>query len=258
MCLLTFSFDEHPRYALVFAANRDEFYERPTEPALFWEDHPHVLAGRDLKGGGTWMGVTRSGRWAAVTNYRDPSSYDEDARSRGELVADYLRGSWTPSEYMDQLAGRFDAYNGFNVLVGTPETVLYASNRGGEPQELEAGCYGLSNHLLNTPWPKVERAKQQMARTLRAEHIEPDAVLEWLHDTQEAPEKELPDTGVGADIEKMLSPIFIQGERYGTRASTVLLIDREGRITFVERTFNEGQPRETRRFQFPLRPLPGG
>jgi len=164
MCLILLSHNDHPTYKLVVAANRDEFYGRPTAPAAFWEDHGHILAGRDQKQGGTWMGVTRHGRWAAVTNYRDPSTQKEHARSRGHLVADYLRARSTPEAYLHQVAQESNRYRGFNILVGRPDQLGYYSNRDGAVRMLEPGCYGLSNHLLDTGWPKVERGRKNFER----------------------------------------------------------------------------------------------
>src|SRR5688500_18782433 len=136
MCLILLAHEAHPRYRLVVAANRDELYARPTAPAGWWDDYPGVLGGRDLRGGGSWMGVTRDGRWAAVTNYRDPAGERKDAPSRGDLVGDFLRGSESPSEYLARLQPRAAAYNGFNLLVGEPGTVLWLSNRAPTPSAL--------------------------------------------------------------------------------------------------------------------------
>ncbi|MFP4229407.1 MAG: NRDE family protein [Salinivenus sp.] len=249
MCLLTFAYDTHPDYALVFAGNRDEFYERPAAPATHWEDAPHVLAGRDLEAGGTWMGVTRNGHWAVVTNIRSPEAYRPEARSRGALVAEYLKQEPPPEAYLRKIAADADQYNGFNVLLGTPTSLYYLSSRDGIVQALAPGIYGLSNAQLNTPWPKVETAKSALRDMLGAS-VEPDALLELLAQREPFPPKQLPETGVGPETERLLSPLFIESDAYGTRASTVLLIERTGRVTFVERTFDEGKPDGTRRFSF--------
>jgi uncharacterized protein with NRDE domain len=248
MCLLVFQYDAHPEYSLVFAGNRDEFYGRPTAPAEFWDDAPHVLAGRDLKAGGTWMGVTRNGHWGVVTNIRDQHPRREDARSRGTLVADYLREEPAPRPYLDRVAADAGHYNGFNLLLGTPTSLYYLSNREATVESVATGVHGLSNDRLDTPWPKVRRAKVGLRRRLEAEEITPEALLDLLDDRRPAPDDQLPETGFGKERERMLSPIFIDGERYGTRASTVLLIDRAGTVTFVERTFEDGIPADTRRF----------
>jgi uncharacterized protein with NRDE domain len=291
MCLIVFSTERHPDYPLILGANRDEFYERPTTPARFWNDAPHVVAGRDETAGGTWMGVTRSGAWAAVTNVRDPGSRDPDAPSRGHLVADYLREEPDPQAYLQDLAGRADAYNGFNLLVGSPDGVWYLSNYDDGVRAVEPGLHGLSNRVLDTPWPKVEHAKQKLDDlSLRAEEEmvvgagaeatagqdaareesapgapqpgdrplpesanDPvDAVLDLLDDRERFPDDTLPDTGVGIEKERMLSPIFIESEVYGTRASSVLLIRRDGRVTFAEKTYDHGDPDATRRFSFQI------
>lgn len=240
MCLLLFSYRQHPQYPLVLAANRDEFYPRPTAPAAFWDDAPHVLAGRDLKGGGTWMGVSRSGRIAALTNYREWPGYDPEAPSRGALVADFLTGDAAPQAYLEALAPTADAYNGFNLIVGTATDLWYFSNREEEVRALAPGLYGLSNHLLDTPWPKVVRGKAALAHALQQDRPDPEVLLALLRDTTCAPEGELPETGVGLEKERMLSPMFITSPSYGTRLSTVLLADAEGTLTFVEQTHAVG------------------
>lgn len=256
MCLILLSYDEHADYALVVAANRDEFYGRPTAPAAFWDDAPHVLAGRDLEAGGTWMGMTRSGRWAAVTNYRDRGAHKEAAPSRGRLVADYLQQGTAPAAYLNQLVPEADRYNGFNLLVGTPGDLGYYSNRDGAVRMLTPGLYGLSNHLLDTGWPKVERGRKQLRRLLEAGDVTADRLLDLLHDTTAPADEKLPDTGIGVAGERLLSPMFIESERYGTRSSTVLIVDRAGHVTFAERTYDREAAPETRRFAFDIESVP--
>lgn len=250
MCLILLSYEQHPRYPLIVAANRDEYYERPTAPAAFWTDAPHVLAGRDRVAGGTWMGVTREARWAALTNYRDPDTRTHDAPSRGALVANYLRATPPPAAYMQRVAAKADQYNGFNLFVGRPGALMYYSNRNGTIRSLSAGVYGLSNHLLDTGWPKVERGRKKLRQQLAADTIEPDALLDLLHDTTRPADERLPETGIGLAGERLLSPMFIEGDHYGTRSSTVLIVHRSGRVTFVERTFEEGEPAMTQRYDF--------
>lgn len=241
MCLILLAHEAHPRYRLVVAANRDEFHHRPTAPAHFWADAPGLLAGRDLRSGGTWMGVTRAGRWAAVTNVREVAPPPPEAPSRGELVAGFLRGSGSPAEHLRALSGRAGEYPGFNLLAGEEGRVAYLSNRGGGPLELAPGVYGVSNALLDTPWPKVERGKAVL-REMVAEggEIHPDALFRLLAESDPAPDAALPDTGVGVERERMLSSLFISSPEYGTRASTVLLVDRGGGALFVERTVEAG------------------
>ncbi len=236
MCLLTVAFRCHPDYPLVLAANRDEFFERPTRALAPWPDAPEVLAGRDERGGGTWLGMTTSGRLAALTNYREALSPGPRTRSRGELTADFLRGGETPEAYLEKVRKRAGDYPGFNLIVGTGEGLFHYSNRGDGMRPLGSGLYGLSNHLLDTPWPKVERAKRAAARLLeRGALPDPAPWLDWLSDRSRPPDEELPDTGVGLDWERLLSSVFIRGERYGTRSSTFLCVDAGGRARFTEK-----------------------
>lgn len=253
MCLILLAYKTDAARPLVLAANRDEFYARPTRRAEFWEDAPGLLAGRDVTGGGTWLGVTRAGRVAAVTNFREPSRADAHAPSRGRLVTDFLRGTDGPRRYLEQLAPRASAFNGFNLLVGDARTLLYFSNRAAPaPLELRPGVYGLSNHLLDTPWPKVARGKKSLAEALDGDGAPAtDALFRVLADAEPAPDESLPDTGVGLERERTLSPLFIRGAAYGTRASTVVIFDARGRATFVERAFEAGETHEAR-FEFEL------
>ncbi len=225
MCLIVFAWQVVPGLPLIAAANRDEFYERPAQPAGWWEDHPDVYAGRDLRGGGSWMGITRSGRFAAITNVRAPAEHRADAPSRGALVADYLTGTATAQEYIAAIADRADAYNGFNLVVGDRDTLLWFSNRGqadarnGQP--LPRGIYGLSNGLLDAPWPKVVRTKAQFA-SLLCQGAPSDAYFEMLTDTTQTRDCRLPATGVGIELERVLSAVCIESPSYGTRTSTLV------------------------------------
>lgn len=245
MCLILLAWRAHRRYPLVVAANRDEFFVRPTAPARFWDDAPQVLAGRDLEAGGAWLGITRGGRFAALTNFRDPERNRPGAPSRGELVASFLRGSESPSAYLEQIAPRAGEYNGFNLLVGKAREMRYFSNVSEESAHIGAlppGIYGLSNHLLDTPWPKVARGKSALAAALDAL---PDTgpLFDLLRDEQPAPDEELPRTGVSLDWERLLSAAFIRSPTYGTRSSTVVLRDRAGWTNFTEQTWNaDGSP----------------
>ncbi|PEN15244.1 hypothetical protein CRI94_02900 [Longibacter salinarum] len=254
MCLLAFRLNDHPVYDLVFAGNRDEHYDRPTAPANFWEDHPHVLGGRDLRAGGTWMGVTRTGRWGVITNVRDPSNVKANAPSRGHLVSDFLTGLYEPFEYVRDLAPDADGYNGFNLLVGEGGTCAYLSNYRDGPEQIAPGVHGISNAVLNTSWPKTDRARAQIRQITDPSSVsgrlDPNDLLQLLDERRRFPDDDLPETGVGPEVESILSPIFIESESYGTRASTVLLIAKDGTVTFVERTFNRGTPSRTRRFTF--------
>lgn len=251
MCLILFAQDAHPEYPFVFAGNRDEFYGRPTASADYWDEAPHVLGGRDLQAGGTWLGITRHGHWATVTNVRDQMSHRDDAPSRGQLVAEYLKSEPDPEAYLQALSAKADRYNGFNVLLGTTEETFYFSNRNGAPRRVEPGVHGMSNAQLDDPWPKVERGTTRLQAVLE-EEVTPEHLFNILADREPAPDDELPDTGVGKNTERMLSPPFIETEEYGTRSSTVILVDRSGTVTFVERTFEQGRPAETRRFSFEI------
>ena len=241
MCIILLAHKAHPVYRLIVAANRDEFYKRPTAQAGFWEDASGLLGGRDLERGGTWLGATEVGRFAAITNFREPLEKITDAPSRGLLVSDFLRGDERPEEYLERLAINACRYNGFNLIVGDGRDLYYYSNRADAPQALAPGVYGVSNHLLDTPWPKVARGKQALAEILaRNDVVSTNDIFRLLADRALADDTCLPDTGVGLEVERILSPLFITTEIYGTRSSTVLLVDREDRLIFVERSFTDG------------------
>jgi uncharacterized protein with NRDE domain len=251
MCLILLAWRAHPHYPLVVAANRDEFFARATAPADFWGDAPDILAGRDLQGGGTWLGVTRGGRFAALTNYRDPARVKAAAPSRGELVARFLRASEPPAAFGGFLDGVAADYNGFNLLFGERAELRYYSNCGDRARALGPGIYGLSNHLLDTPWPKVARGKSALARSLEA--LPDDGPLfALLRDDRLARDEDLPRTGVSLEWERLLSAAFVRLPGYGTRSSTLLLLDAEGRLRFDEVTF-DAQTRESGRKRFSFR-----
>ncbi len=253
MCLIFVAYKHHPRYPLVIAANRDEFYQRPTAPARFWVEHPDLLAGRDLEGGGTWLGISRSGRFAAVTNYREPGKTRVGTPSRGQLVTDFLLRAETPIDYLRRVSARGSDYNGFNLLVRDETALCWYSNRADGPLELSPGVYALSNHLLDTHWPKVARGKSGFESILAGDTLDENALLELLADRTVALEEELPDTGVGPELEHVLSPIFINSETYGTRSSTVLSLDTADQLRFVERSYGpEGRATGTAEYEFPL------
>ncbi|HEX6434163.1 MAG TPA: NRDE family protein [Gemmatimonadales bacterium] len=241
MCLLLLALDSHPHYQLIVAANRDEFYDRPTASADFWSDAPAVLGGRDLQAGGTWLGVDRRGRFAAVTNYRQGEREKPAPRSRGLLVSDYLKGDISTREFIESVERDAGLYNGFNLIAGDAGGLFYYSNREGRIRRLEPGVYGLSNHLLDTPWPKVSVTKSAFGALLRERGADLTTELfALLADRQRAPEGQLPVTGISQEWERLLSSAFIASDRYGTRSSTVVLIGRDGSIRFVERTFGPG------------------
>ncbi len=237
MCLIALAWKAHPHWPLVVAANRDEWRDRPAEPAHWWPEHPNLLAGRDLQAGGTWMGVTRSGRFAAVTNFRDPSDRRSTALSRGTLVTDFLLSTDSPRDFLASLASRAAQYNGFNLLAGDREQLWYFGSREAEPRPVEAGVHGLSNHLLDEPWPKVRRAREAMSQAL-AENDPAPRLFAMLCDGEGAADAELPDTGVGLDWERRLAPAMITGADYGSRASTVLASSADGEVCFEERSLD--------------------
>lgn len=240
MCLISFQYKDHPKFKLVVAANRDEFYKRPTQKAHFWHDHPEVLAGRDLSQMGTWLGVNKSGQFAALTNFRDPSLPETGKISRGALVKDFLAAECLPKIFLKSLQP--SAYTGFNVLLGDLDGLYYYNNLEQEIIEVAPGTHGLSNHFLNTSWPKVVKAKSQLKTYLdNRSEVEVDDLFDLLHDAEQASDPHLPVTGVGLEFERVLSSIFIKTPDYGTRSATVLLVDYENNITFAERVYDKGK-----------------
>jgi len=241
MCLILIAVDSHPLYSLIVAANRDEFYARPTAPAEFWSDAPSILAGRDLLAGGTWLGIDRHGRFAAVTNYRQGQREPPAPRSRGRLVSDFLITEAEPAAYMERLEREADRYNGFNLIAGHARELRYFSNREGVGRALPPGVYGLSNHLLDTPWPKVAAGKSALEALVRTDAPELiEALFALLSDRRRAADDLLPQTGLDQDWERLLSSAFIVSDTYGTRSSTVVLVGRDHRAIFVERSYGPG------------------
>lgn len=219
------------------AANRDEFYDRPTAQAAFWEDHPDLLAGRDLKAGGTWIGVTKSGRIAALTNYRDPQNIDNNARSRGQLTTDFLTGSDSPEQYLRKIKNSGIHYNGFNLMVGDQEQLFHYNNVNHLIKEIEPGTYGLSNGFFQEGWPKIKKGKNALESAITKEDVNSNDLLSILSDKQIASDKDLPKTGISLDWERALSPLFIQTETYGTRCSTIIFTEHDRKIQFLEKTY---------------------
>jgi len=224
MCLVIIGHQQNPQWPLLVAANRDEFHARATAPAAYWGDNAEMLAGRDLEAGGTWMGVTRGGRFAAVTNYRDPARTAPAPRSRGELPTDFLLGTDAPMDYLARVATRRAEYAGFNLLVGDGDSLCYLGNDGhADPLALEPGLYGLSNARLDTPWPKVELGKAVMARLLSAGEFNHESLASAVSDQTLARPEELHDQGLGGDMDVLLSAQFIHAGSYGTRSTTTIL-----------------------------------
>lgn len=239
MCLIVLARNYHPRYPLVVVANRDEFHHRSARQAGWWEEHPGVLGGRDLQAGGMWMGVNSAGRWAAVTNYRE-GVRETAPRSRGDLPLHYLSAPQSTGEYLKALAPRAMEYGGFSLLAGDVNRLWYFSNRGQAAQEVPEGIHTLSNHILDTPWPKAELARLKLAHALRSSTVMVEDLLAVLADRQPFEDHELPMTGIGIELERVLSPPFIAGEEYGTRCTTVLMVDAQGRCAYGEQSFLPG------------------
>jgi uncharacterized protein with NRDE domain len=239
MCVIFFALGQHPKYPMILLANRDEFYDRPTARAQVWEDFPEIFAGRDLVHGGTWLGITKRGRFAAVTNYRDPSA-PPGKFSRGELVGDFLKNNEPVEDYLQKTQNRAADFSGFNLLVGeinsNLRTVGYYSNREGKVKILAPGVYGLSNHLLDTPWRKVEKGKAELTRLLQNGEPEKTKLLEILGDKTFAADADLPATGIGFEREKLLSAIFIETPIYGTRSSSLVLVNQDYEISLDEQS----------------------
>jgi uncharacterized protein with NRDE domain len=252
MCLALIALDAHPRYPLVVAANRDEYHARPTVAAGWWDEG--WLAGRDLAAGGTWLGVTRGGRWAFLTNVREPARHDPSAPSRGSLVALVLARDGTVDTALAEAVAAATAHNGFNLVAGDRTRAQFASNRAPGAPLAAPGIHGLSNATLDTPWPKVTRTKSAFARWCDAGDDGLEPLFELLADRACALDRDLPSTGIPLERERALSAPFIVGERYGTRSSTVVALDHDGRMRFLERSFDAaGCVTGEGRFEFDLR-----
>jgi uncharacterized protein with NRDE domain len=238
MCLALVAQDAHPAFALVIAANRDEHHARPATPAAWWAEG--WLAGRDLEAGGTWLGVTPAGRWALITNIREPDRRDPGAPSRGALVTRVLGAAASPQKSVAAIVANAAAYNGFNLLAGDTTSACWGSNRSPATQALSPGVHGISNAVLDAAWPKVARTKASLAQWCARGATDVEALFAVLADPARTPDEELPSTGVPLEWERRLSAPFIVGEDvgYGTRASTVVTLGRDGHAHFVERTFD--------------------
>lgn len=251
MCLIFLSLHEHPQYKLIIAANRDEFYARKTEAAHFWKDYPAIVGGRDLEAMGTWMAMNKNGRISLVTNYRDPFHINPQAPSRGQLVSDFLVSDQPAREYLKEVESRGKLYNGFNLMAGTADALYYYSNYREGIEKIPDGIHGLSNHLLDSPWPKVERGKRRFKELLSQPALSADLLFEFLYDEQRAEDNQLPDTGIGIERERALSSMFIKTTGYGTRCSTVVLVDRNNQAVYAERVYDTNTFRfTTQEFKF--------
>jgi uncharacterized protein with NRDE domain len=249
MCLLVFAWNAAPGHRLVLAGNRDEFHARPAAPMDWWRE-PRMLAGRDLQAGGTWLGASDDGRFAVITNFRSTAPPPPGAPSRGELIPAFFAGSTRPLAFLERLAARGERYAGFSLLLGDADGVAYWSNRADHtPRALGPGVYGLSNGLLDAPWPKLTRTRERFAAHVAGGLSTLDAVLDLMMDRHVAPDADLPDTGLGLERERLLAPAFIVGEGYGTRCTSAIAFDARGRLQAAERSYDaDGRALATRRF----------
>lgn len=259
MCLILFALHSHPELPLVLAANREERHARATAALAPWTDEPDILAGRDLVAGGTWLGLHRSGRFAAITNLREGIPTTPALRSRGDLTRGFLCGKADAETYARHIYSEREHYAGFNLLIGDHGGLWYCAT-GAEPRRLQPGIYGLSNGLLDTPWPKVVNGKAALQSAMKNTANPADLLVELqaaLTDRRQPPDHELPDTGIGLDVERTLGSCFIAGDEYGTRASTALLIDRNGIATVHERSFGPGGVAgDAKQYRWPLAGVP--
>ena len=257
MCLLVLAWRQAPRYRLVLAGNRDEFHARPAAPAAWWDEPTGLLAGRDLQADGTWLVVTSDGRVGVVTNYCELGERLARAPSRGGLIPDYVRGGAAPAEFLASLAAAAQAYAGFNLLAADALTLGYYSNRDGAPRLLAPGVYGLSNRLLDTPWPKLTRVRAAFEERIASGRVDEEELLALLADRTPADPADLPDTGLTLELERALSAPFIVTPTYGTRCSTVVTVDEAGRCALYERRFDaSGAVTGESRFEFELEERP--
>ncbi len=292
MCLILFAYKVTPGRKFILAANRDEFFSRPTAPMDFWHDNPDIIAGRDLKEGGTWLGISKTGKFAALTNYRDPAKIKKNPPSRGQIIKDYLTSNKNAADFLADLQKKADSFNGFNLLLSDDKSLFWFSNsgqetdvelcsdpltkskiltinedyanensplirefshiKGGKPAKLIPGIYGLSNHLLNTPWPKIKEGTQSLKKIITEKnYISKDDLFHILESKKMPGDTDLPDTGVGIKWEKILAPIFINSPTYGTRSSSVMIINEDGHTLIAERSFNNmGDIQGEKEFRF--------
>ncbi|MBF0257672.1 MAG: NRDE family protein [Desulfamplus sp.] len=245
MCLIVFAYQTHKRYRLILSANRDEFFDRPTEPLDWWKDQPEIIGGRDLQQGGTWMAFSKKGRFAALTNVRNPASNKPNARSRGDLIPSFLLSDCDPFHYLEMVKNKMEEYNGFNLLTGDLKQMFFISSTDQNIIKVQPGIHAISNHTMDTPWVKVEFVKQELRRHLETKSDDPDlsdiepGFYRMMQNKVIAPDEKLPDTGVGIELERGLSPVFVSMQGYGTRSTSVALWDFEGNLTFSETTWSE-------------------
>ncbi len=238
MCLISIAYQCHPKYKLILLANRDEFYQRPTKEAHWWEEDNSVFGGKDLQAGGSWLSVSKKGKIGAITNYRMPSRVIKNKTSRGQILGDYMLSDHEEKNYIDKISSSAENYEGYNLLFGSQDKLYHYSNINQKLTTINPGIHALSNHLLNTPWPKVEKAKKVMDELIESGNVfDVDTAFTLFSDKQIAPDDQLPYTGIGLNYERYLSSIFIDIPQYGTRATTLLLIDNKNQVFFEEREY---------------------
>lgn len=249
MCLIALGIGQHPDYPLILAANRDEFHARPTKDAQWWPDKPDIVGGRDLQAGGTWLALHRKGRFATVTNFRDAEPPRAGHRSRGHLVTGFLESHLTPAAYLDTIDE--DKYAGFNLIVGTMNDIAYLSNREQGTRQLDAGIYGLSNALLDGPWHKVEKSKEKLAVAVADSKVDETQLMRLMNDRGKAPVAEVETGRLDFGAAHAITAPFIVMPDYGTRCTTVVLVDHHGNWRFAERRFGPaGQKTGESKFMF--------
>lgn len=241
MCLIVFAFNHHPEYPFILAGNRDEFYAREAREVHFWDTEPEILAGKDLRAGGTWLGISKRGEFGAITNYRDFKNPMEGPQSRGEIIPNILTQEGSVKKNLHQLVQKSQEYSGFNLLSGNCDNLYYVNNINGDIESVEPGIHGLSNAFLDTSWPKVENAKSEFKNALNTTTLDKDLIFEFLRNSETYPQPSLPDTGLSPEMEKAVSPIFIETDGYGTRCSTLLTIDSSGCVNFMEKTYTKNK-----------------
>lgn len=260
MCLILFAYNYHPDYKLILAANRDEFYARPTRPMQFWPEHNNLLAGKDLEQGGTWLGLTEQGRFSALTNHRDGRQKSKQGeRSRGLLPLEFLLSEQRCEDFIRSVSA--DAFDGFNQLIDDGNQLCYLSNRSNSLHPVPAGIHGISNAVFNTSWPKLEARKAALKSCIDNSRLNTglygelgtEKLIQLMANTETFPDSLLPDTGVSPDLERLLSASFIRSENYGTRATTVLLIKHNGEVEIAEQNYDQKGPTEHKSIRFMLK-----
>ncbi len=250
MCLIVLGRNIHPKYKLILVANRDEFYERPTQIAHQWEGPLKLLAGKDLEAGGTWIGINRVGHLAAVTNYRDPISYQKNKASRGQIPVNFLSEKMPAETYVEELSKQSGNFNGFNLLALDQESLVHYNNQNGNPSKLDDGIHAVSNATLNTPWPKVVRAKELFESVIGG-NFSHDDLITMMGDDKTADPQDLPDTGIPKDLEEAVSAMCIRTEKYGTCSTTAISLSHDGEVQFTEKSYPVGKRIEgVKRFSF--------